>query len=186
MTALAAVLTSVLPDALARSPVDEERARRLRANLRALRAVAHRVDSATAADLPDADPTLDIVGAELGRAAADLENSAADRLPSAALALVSTCIACHTRSAGPAVGANLPLVDPALVTYGRFPAAAIAGYLDRLGSWFKVHAPDPGRGTGLQAARAALALVDGLEWWGRDQAGGRLTRAELRFTAAAR
>ena len=82
--------------------------------------------------------------------------------------------------------APFTLVDPALVTYGRFRSAAITGYLDRLGAWFRVHAPDPGTSSALQAARAALGLVDGLEWWGRDQAGGRLTRAELRFSGSAR
>lgn len=114
MDALAAVLATLLPDALDQRPVDDARAGRLRDGIRALRSVAHTLGVMKAADLPDADPTIGIVLAELGKTADDVARSKPDRLPQTALEVVSACIACHTRTAGPPARIALAPVDAKL------------------------------------------------------------------------
>lgn len=114
MDALAGVLASVLPDALQRGPVDDARAARLKTGIAALQQVSHALSAMPGTALPDADPTLGIVMAELVRSVDDVEDSRPDRLPQTALSLASTCIACHTRTKAPSIGVGLAPVDDAL------------------------------------------------------------------------
>ncbi len=97
MDAMAAALTAILPDATSAGPVDAARAARLKAGLVTLKAASHDLSSSRGAGLPDGDPTLNVVLDELRGAVDDVANSAPDRLPQATLAMVSACIACHTR-----------------------------------------------------------------------------------------
>ena len=112
MDALAGLLASVVPDALARGPVDGARARRLRAGIVGLRGIAEHLRGLPEAQRPDADPTIDVLLGALSRSIDDVARARPDRLPATTLSLASTCIACHTRGApgphAPAVTAPLP------------------------------------------------------------------------------
>jgi mono/diheme cytochrome c family protein len=114
MDALAGVLGALLPDALDQRPVDDARAKRLRDGIDALQGVAHDLGAMSASLLPDADPSLGLLLTELNRAVDDVDRSRPDRLPQTALSVASTCIACHTRTAGRAAPPGLADVDAAL------------------------------------------------------------------------
>jgi mono/diheme cytochrome c family protein len=114
MDMLAGVLGALLPDALNQGPVDAARAQRLRDGVGALQGVAHDLGAMSASLLPDADPSLGLLLTELNRAVDDVDRSRPDRLPQTALSLASTCIACHTRTAGRAAPPGLADVDAAL------------------------------------------------------------------------
>jgi hypothetical protein len=112
MDALAGLLASIVPEALARGPVDAARERRLRDGIVGLRGIAEHLRGLPEAQHPDADPTIDVLLGALSRSIDDVAQARADRLPATTLSLASTCIACHTRGApgphAPAVTAPLP------------------------------------------------------------------------------
>jgi len=114
MDALAAVLTTLLPEALDRRPVDEARAARIKESVASLERVTGELARLHGADLPDADPTLGVIFGELGRAVADVRKSKPDRLPQTALSVASTCLACHTRAASVSKDIGLGPVDARL------------------------------------------------------------------------
>jgi hypothetical protein len=124
MDGLAGALTALLTDATIDAPVDDDRRRRLRSEVDALRSLAHGL--AAMKVTPDADPTIGFMLHELDGVIEDANRADTNALPGAALAVAWTCMGCHTRAprGTPRPIASLAAIDATLPADVRGTALA--------------------------------------------------------------
>lgn len=146
MDALAVSLAALLPEVALPAPTDaaarKARDERLRQHARSLAGLAHSM--ANSQRLPDSDPTVTLLAAQLQSSVGELQKREGERLRDAAFVVAATCIGCHTRTdrGAPRPRASLAPVDPKLPAWLRGDVLAATRRFQEARAAYRVAAAD--------------------------------------------